>query len=250
MPLRSLDANGVPARQVLQCYSSSSASPGTEIAARDRPDARGGQDRRRGAAPVPRDGQARASTPSRSTRPSRPSTPSHGATPCSRAIPADKVPFPASHLHLAQRAGRPRHPRPAQIRDGDLLKIDTACKLNGWCADAAITHPGRRGPPGAAAAGRGRPSRCCGSPSRRCRAAAGGPRWPSRMQQHAEAGRLQRGRAVRRPRHRPHHAREPAGAQLRQPRAAQARFPPGAGPGAGGRGLTFDFVPPVLPPAR
>lgn len=25
------------------------------------------------------------------------------------------------------------------IREGDLLKIDTACKLNGWCADAAIT---------------------------------------------------------------------------------------------------------------
>ena len=27
------------------------------------------------------------------------------------------------------------------IRDGDLLKIDTACKLNGWCADAAVTLP-------------------------------------------------------------------------------------------------------------
>jgi methionyl aminopeptidase len=25
------------------------------------------------------------------------------------------------------------------IREGDLVKIDTACKLNGWCADAAIT---------------------------------------------------------------------------------------------------------------
>ena len=25
------------------------------------------------------------------------------------------------------------------IRDGDLVKIDTACKLNGWCADAATT---------------------------------------------------------------------------------------------------------------
>lgn len=27
------------------------------------------------------------------------------------------------------------------LRDGDLLKIDTACKLNGWCADAAISIP-------------------------------------------------------------------------------------------------------------
>ena len=30
-------------------------------------------------------------------------------------------------------------PGQREIRDGDLLKIDTACKLNGWCADAAIT---------------------------------------------------------------------------------------------------------------
>jgi len=28
---------------------------------------------------------------------------------------------------------------------GDLLKIDTACKLNGWCADAAVTLNDRRG---------------------------------------------------------------------------------------------------------
>jgi methionyl aminopeptidase len=25
------------------------------------------------------------------------------------------------------------------LREGDLFKVDTACKLNGWCADAAIT---------------------------------------------------------------------------------------------------------------
>ncbi|MEZ6142254.1 MAG: type I methionyl aminopeptidase [Zavarzinella sp.] len=27
------------------------------------------------------------------------------------------------------------------LRNGDLLKVDTACKLNGWCADSAITIP-------------------------------------------------------------------------------------------------------------
>ena len=32
-------------------------------------------------------------------------------------------------------------PASGVIREGDLLKIDTACKLNGWCADAAITLP-------------------------------------------------------------------------------------------------------------
>jgi methionyl aminopeptidase len=30
-------------------------------------------------------------------------------------------------------------PGPRAIREGELLKIDTACKLNGWCADAAVT---------------------------------------------------------------------------------------------------------------
>jgi methionyl aminopeptidase len=32
-------------------------------------------------------------------------------------------------------------PGPRALRDGDLLKVDTACRLNGWCADAAITIP-------------------------------------------------------------------------------------------------------------
>ena len=27
------------------------------------------------------------------------------------------------------------------LKDGDLLKVDTACQLNGWCADRAITIP-------------------------------------------------------------------------------------------------------------
>jgi methionyl aminopeptidase len=26
------------------------------------------------------------------------------------------------------------------LKEGDLVKLDTACKLNGWCADAAVTH--------------------------------------------------------------------------------------------------------------
>src|SRR3954470_1215618 len=27
------------------------------------------------------------------------------------------------------------------LKEGDLLKVDTACRLNGWCADAAVTLP-------------------------------------------------------------------------------------------------------------
>ena len=33
---------------------------------------------------------------------------------------------------------------PDYLKDGDLLKIDTACKLNGWCADAAVTQTADR----------------------------------------------------------------------------------------------------------
>ena len=32
-------------------------------------------------------------------------------------------------------------PGQRQLREGDLVKIDTACKLNGWCADAAVSLP-------------------------------------------------------------------------------------------------------------
>jgi methionyl aminopeptidase len=50
-----------------------------------------------------------------------------------------RVPFPAvTCISLNEQVV---HGIPGQrvIREGDLLKIDTACKLNGWCADAAIT---------------------------------------------------------------------------------------------------------------
>jgi methionyl aminopeptidase len=60
------------------------------------------------------------------------------ATPLFKGYPG-RVPFPAvTCLSLNEQVV---HGIPGQrvIRDGDLLKIDTACKLNGWCADAATT---------------------------------------------------------------------------------------------------------------
>lgn len=50
-----------------------------------------------------------------------------------------KVPFPAvTCISLNEQVV---HGIPGQrvIQEGDLVKIDTACKLNGWCADRAIT---------------------------------------------------------------------------------------------------------------
>jgi len=62
----------------------------------------------------------------------------HGALPLFKGYPG-RVPFPAvTCISLNEQVV---HGIPGQrvIREGDLLKIDTACKLNGWCADAAIT---------------------------------------------------------------------------------------------------------------
>jgi methionyl aminopeptidase len=50
-----------------------------------------------------------------------------------------KVPFPASTCISINYEVVHGIPSPRVIKEGDLVKIDTACKLNGWCADAAIT---------------------------------------------------------------------------------------------------------------
>src|SRR6185369_6430508 len=63
----------------------------------------------------------------------------YGAIPLFKGYPGQKTPFPASTcLSLNEQVV---HGIPGQrvIKEGDLLKIDTACKLNGWCADAALT---------------------------------------------------------------------------------------------------------------
>jgi methionyl aminopeptidase len=74
-----------------------------------------------------------------------------------RAIEALFNKYGATSLFKGYGGPNPKHPFPAvtcisineqvvhgipsnrEIRDGDLVKLDTACKLNGWCADAAIT---------------------------------------------------------------------------------------------------------------
>jgi methionyl aminopeptidase len=63
----------------------------------------------------------------------------HGAIPLFKGYPGQKVPFPASTcLSINEQVV---HGIPGQrvLKSGDLFKVDTACKLNGWCADAAAT---------------------------------------------------------------------------------------------------------------
>jgi methionyl aminopeptidase len=63
----------------------------------------------------------------------------HNATPLFKGYPGQKVPFPASTCISINEEVVHGIPSRREIRSGDLLKIDTACKLNGWCADAANT---------------------------------------------------------------------------------------------------------------
>jgi methionyl aminopeptidase len=63
----------------------------------------------------------------------------YGATPLFKGYPGPKVPFPAATCISLNEQVVHGIPGQREIRDGDLIKIDTACKLNGWCADAAIT---------------------------------------------------------------------------------------------------------------
>jgi methionyl aminopeptidase len=63
---------------------------------------------------------------------------SRGATPLFKGYQG-RVPFPASTCISINEQVVHGIPGQRAIREGDLLKIDTACKLNGWCADAAVT---------------------------------------------------------------------------------------------------------------
>ena len=65
----------------------------------------------------------------------------YGATPLFKGYAGTnpKVPFPACTCLSLNEQVVHGIPGQREIRDGDVLKIGTACKLNGWCADAAVS---------------------------------------------------------------------------------------------------------------
>jgi methionyl aminopeptidase len=65
----------------------------------------------------------------------------YGAMPLFKGYPGPnpKTPFPAATCISINEQVVHGIPGSREVRDGDLVKLDTACKLNGWCADAAIT---------------------------------------------------------------------------------------------------------------
>lgn len=63
---------------------------------------------------------------------------SHGAQPLFKGYPG-KVPYPGSTCLSVNEQVVHGLPGPRVLQEGDLLKVDTACRLDGWCADAAVT---------------------------------------------------------------------------------------------------------------
>lgn len=64
----------------------------------------------------------------------------HGAVPLFKGYPG-KTPFPAVTCLSVNEQVVHGIPGNRVLKEGDILKIDTACKLNGWCADRAVTLP-------------------------------------------------------------------------------------------------------------
>jgi methionyl aminopeptidase len=67
----------------------------------------------------------------------------HGAVPLFKdyRVQAIKIAFPACTCLSINEQVVHGIPGPRELKSGDILKVDTACKLNGWCADAAATLP-------------------------------------------------------------------------------------------------------------
>jgi methionyl aminopeptidase len=65
----------------------------------------------------------------------------HNAQPLFKGYPGTKVPFPAVTCISVNEQVVHGIPGRRVLREGDIVKLDTACKLNGWCADAAVTLP-------------------------------------------------------------------------------------------------------------
>lgn len=61
------------------------------------------------------------------------------AVPLFKGVPG-RVPFPAVTCISINEEVVHGIPTDRELMDGDIVSIDTGCKLNGWCGDAAVTH--------------------------------------------------------------------------------------------------------------
>ncbi len=63
----------------------------------------------------------------------------HGAEPLFKGVPG-RVPFPAVTCMSVNEEVVHGIPGPRELKEGDIVSIDTGCKVNGWCGDAAATY--------------------------------------------------------------------------------------------------------------
>ena len=64
----------------------------------------------------------------------------HVAIPLFKGV-RGRVPFPAVTCISINEEVVHGIPGPRKLQEGDIVSIDTGCKLQGWCGDAAVTFP-------------------------------------------------------------------------------------------------------------
>ncbi len=64
----------------------------------------------------------------------------HNAVSLFKGVPGP-IPFPAVTCISINEEVVHGIPGRRKLADGDIVSIDTGCRLNGWCGDAAVTHP-------------------------------------------------------------------------------------------------------------
>jgi methionyl aminopeptidase len=62
------------------------------------------------------------------------------AVPLFKGVPG-RVPFPAVTCTSVNEEVVHGIPGPRRLVEGDVISIDTGCKVDGWCGDAAVTYP-------------------------------------------------------------------------------------------------------------
>jgi methionyl aminopeptidase len=63
----------------------------------------------------------------------------HQAQPLFKGYPGE-IPFPAATCISVNEAVVHGIPGDRLLREGDIVSIDTGCRVDGWCGDAAVTH--------------------------------------------------------------------------------------------------------------
>ncbi len=63
-----------------------------------------------------------------------------GAIPLFKGVPG-KIPFPAAACTSVNEEVVHGIPGDRVLQEGDIVSVDTGCKWNGWCGDAAATYP-------------------------------------------------------------------------------------------------------------